>query len=269
MPKYTQQLTERIKKYGSYLTEKEYLDRNVFFMSPAHEASNHAGIDVNTIVGMLKTDPNDIELVMILAEHANNALLVHIAESLAEREETLPIIPAVFSPMISRILDMNPLIQRIVFMGNQKTVRNAISGENMRVHSDAYNDSHLNKGAFGVARLIHQIHLKAQSLRAKNETKAANTAETLYEKLNLSHKTYVSSDNKIKALDAFKVEAKQHIDAARKELERHRGWKNVIANLLIHIGLLMTTAGVGNVVALGLAYSQGNQNLLFKLIWST
>lgn len=205
------------------------------------------------------------ELASILSEHADDSLLILLAVRLAEAEETLSKIPEIFSLMVARIIDMKPDAQDFLFEGNVKTVYNPIMDRYQNVYSDVYHDKHLNKGEFGLARLIHKIHLKSDSLYLRGEVEAADAAKVLYVGLSDSYRTYLSSDNKVQALAAFKAEAKQYISEARNILEVHRGWKNMLANLMMHIGLLVTTAGIGNVVALGVAYSQGNKHLLFPL----
>jgi Fe-S cluster biogenesis protein NfuA len=137
--------------------------------------------------------------------------------------------------------------------------------DHQRIHSDAYNDEHLNKGEFGFARLIHQVYLKKNDLLNRGEMDAANKAEALYNALNTKYKAYLASDKGSHAVSSLNTHVKHDIDQARPTLEQHRGWSNLLANIVMHVAFL-ATAGIGNVVALGIAYKRGYKNLMFPMV---
>ena len=89
----------------------------------------------------------------------------------------------------------------------------------------------------------------------------------MHQKLSAYYLEYLLSSNKNQAFDVFKSNCTNAIFEVRETLEKHRGWKNILANIMMHVGLLITTAGVGNIIATGYAYysSPGYKSLLFAL----
>lgn len=51
--------------------------------------------------------------------------------------------------------------------------------------------------------------------------------------------------------------------AASSDLSTHRGWANVYKNIAIHLALLITTAGFGNIVSMGYNYWQSEGKTMF------
>jgi|GEM_PF-6580359 len=206
------------------------------------------------------------QLFPILQEHACVSLLVHLAEDLANNEHTIRLIPDIFAPVLSKILGEDPAIQRLVFQGNVQTTYNSIMGVQQRNYPDAYNDMHLNRGEFGLARLIYQVRLKSMDLINRGENAAAKTADTLYQALNQAYTEYLSSEKKAADFSKLSTSVNYNIDQTRSTLEQHRGWTNVLANISMHVILLATTAGIGNAVALGFAYKEGYKGLMFPMV---
>ncbi len=216
----------------------------------------------------------------ILALHATNEFLIVFAKMLKKDGGAYPHMGTILSPLTERILKIelsneNVFLKQIqwarglFFSGNQEVrLTHFITGQVIGKYTEAETDGSLNQGEFGLARLIFKIHLKAESLRAQRGDKdpAYSAANTLYNELSKEYLSYLSQEApKGEACQNFKSSANGLIETAEKELSKHRGWKNFLANIGLHIGLLVTTGGLGNIAALGVSYYQGNENLLFSL----
>lgn len=175
-------------------------------------------------------------------------------------------IPQIFEPLLLKIIEEVPSIQAEIFKGNQEKTYNSIIDEYQRKVSESTNDRYLNTGEFGIARLINKIYLKSLQLEQRGENQAKDDAINLYNNLQREFKAYLKSPKDQSGLDEFRNNSKRFISQCSGTLKEHRGWKNFLANLIMHIGLFVTTAGIGNAVALGISYAQGNKNLMFPLV---
>jgi hypothetical protein len=142
-------------------------------------------------------------------------------------------------PFVKRIIDLPdcPILKE-AFQGS-KTFGRGNPGSLFYLADNSHlNDLYLNKGEFGIARLLYQLKEKIDSLNDRNETDATNTASILHDKLTSAFKIYLNSDkgnNDRKILDNA---WKKAIGEAKPKLEKHRGWANFIVNMLLMIPTL-------------------------------
>ncbi|CAM2819177.1 hypothetical protein [Legionella worsleiensis] len=101
---------------------------------------------------------------------------------------------------------------------------------------------------------LNIIRVKSEQLRKDGHLVAAKAATALYEKLTESSKTYLANPTE-QAYINFKNQAKNDINEAHKELDKHRGWKRVLGNILLAI------LGFGILYLAALAM---NKNLFFN-----
>ena len=115
---------------------------------------------------------------------------------------------------------------------------------------------------FGCAQLLHKLSKKKIDLEAKygKQANAVIVAQTLNEKLTACFIAYLDSGKNEAAKKVFGGAWKEAIATAKPTLDMYRGWKNFLANLALHVTLLITTAGIGNMAAVGYAYHQSNGN---------
>jgi hypothetical protein len=109
----------------------------------------------------------------------------------------------------------------------------------------------LDRGEFGIAHKLYRLKIKAQTLYKpeKLETmKAYDAAEKLHEKLSQYFLTYLQSNRDVKAYNLFKNTWDKAIKKHKPTLEKHRGWKNFLANLALFI-VTITLVHTGAVIA--------------------
>lgn len=243
---------------------KNYDEGNDCYIRTPSEAQ---AFNLDLIINYIATEPTNISsLVIFLRDYEGISLFAHLAKKLALDVNTIGMTPQIFEPFLSRIFKQVQLLQAEIFQGNQETTYNSILEKHQRKVSESTNDRYLNKGEFGIARLINKIYLKSQQFTQRGDAQANDDALKLYYKLQREFKTYLDSPKDQSGLDEFRSNSKRFISECSGTLKEHRGWKNFLANLIMHIGLFVTTAGIGNAVALGISYAQGNKNLMFPLV---
>lgn len=114
---------------------------------------------------------------------------------------------------------------------------------------------------------LDEIKTKEQDLRNRGHIKAANIASNLHKKLADKHNEFI--EGKINT-QTFKNSCTDAINTARPELEKHRGWKQVLGNLalaVVGLGALYVVAGLINKAATGnfLFFKTDSANKLDKL----
>lgn len=222
------------------------------------------------LISNVITDPDkpNAELLSLIIDLIPDYFLIDIINKIIKDNKTFENAATYLSPLTKRILEMPQYCQNIIFAGNDYVTFDVYSGKAIRIYSAAENDYYLNKGEFGLARLIHKIKIKADSFSRKGEDAASSSASQLHKKLSTYYLEYLSSSDKKKFFQQFKSNCDTAIIEARKVLAKHRGWKNILANLMLHIALLLTTAGIGNIAAAGYAYyssTPGQKSLFFAL----
>lgn len=114
---------------------------------------------------------------------------------------------------------------------------------------------------------LNEIKTKEQDLRNRGHITAANIALNLHEKLEDKHNKFI--EGKIDP-QTFKNSCTDAVNTARPELEKHRGWKQVLGNLalaVVGLGVLYVVAGLINKAATGnfLFFKTDSANKLDKL----
>ena len=114
---------------------------------------------------------------------------------------------------------------------------------------------------------LKEIETKEQDLRSRGHITAADCALNLHNTLKEKHNEFV--EGKIDT-QTFKNSCTDAINTARPELEKHRGWKQVLGNLalaVVGLGVLYVVAGLINKVATGsfLFFKTDSANKLDKL----
>jgi hypothetical protein len=125
--------------------------------------------------------------------------------------------------------------------------------------NSAINDRLLNNGEFGIARLLFQLEVKTESLKQRHETAAYEKARELHKALRYAFLEYLNSDKGENARKNLDITWTFAINAAKPELEKHRGWSNFLVNMLLVIptlGAFMLYAG----------YQSSGKNFLFPFI---
>lgn len=124
-------------------------------------------------------------------------------------------------------------------------------------------DSEFSEEPLGVAEIrecIRIISKKADDLRSRKFFLEADVAKKLAEDTHQDLEQYIGKPSDPDALSVFKSNANQHIEAARPILEKHRGWKQILGNLLLSIALL----GVGYVAAISINKIRTGRFLFFQ-----
>lgn len=253
---------ENIQKYS--FDNKPSEDIHSYFDSKiiTEECKEASKLAINLAFEALTSESNNSEYISILNDFATDALLVPVIRKIINDDKKYKNAASYLSPLTERILKMKPILQDLVFEGNLNIDSiNVYSEKQHRKYSDAQNDLYLNQNEFGLARLIHKIRIKAQSF---DECQASQDANQLYKKLSELYLNYLNSSKDEDHYKQFKDNCANEISKVRKVLEKHRGWKNILANIMLHVGLLATTAGIGNLVAAGYAYYY-QKSLFFTL----
>jgi len=103
----------------------------------------------------------------------------------------------------------------------------------------------------GVIKIfLQEIQAKEKVLRKNGHTGAADCAQALYDAIN---KQLIALNENNNILN-FKQNCTQAIEIARPELEKHRGWKQVLGNLalaVVGVGVLYVIAGLINKAVTG------------------
>lgn len=113
---------------------------------------------------------------------------------------------------------------------------------------------------------LQKIQAKEQVLRKNGHTGAADCAQVLYETV----ETQLKELTEKKDISNFKQNCTQAIEIARPELEKHRGWKQVLGNLalaVVGVGVLYVIAGLINKAVTGnfLFFKTDSSNKIDKL----
>ena len=127
---------------------------------------------------------------------------------------------------------------------------------------------------FAFALQLMKLEQKAKLL-PKNDVNARDAAEALHTACVLAFTTYlnkkanppVSTHTQKEIAQELQGAVDAAIDIARPNLSHLPNWKNVLANLALHVLLICTTAGVGNLIALGVSYSK-TKNAFFPFVES-
>lgn len=106
--------------------------------------------------------------------------------------------------------------------------------------------------------VLNKFYKKANNLHIRNEETAYVVANHLYHQLSDSFLDYLSSSKTPEQFELLKNKWNSALDIATPELEKHRGWKNILANLT----LLIVTLGTS---ALYSGYRSGGKNFLFPI----
>lgn len=104
---------------------------------------------------------------------------------------------------------------------------------------------------------IEFFQLSMQDVRYLN---AALIANRLYLGLKAAADKYFASDRNQTAHDQFVLQTKEAIKLARPELEHHRGYKEILGNILLGIALL----GIGYVIAGAINYALNKRFTFFR-----
>jgi len=92
------------------------------------------------------------------------------------------------------------------------------------------------------------IKTKAQDLRDRNFDSDANCADALYTNIKIFYAGYQA---KLITAEAFRDKALAHVENVREKLETHRGWKQVIGNIILAVlgvGVIYFVAACVNLV---------------------
>lgn len=98
---------------------------------------------------------------------------------------------------------------------------------------------------------LKSISRKADFLEQDGHKQAANCAHRLYETIHAHYDHWI---NKEITNQTFQTQCSQAIDTARPELEKHRGWKQLLGNLMLAIvglGVFYVAAGLINKAVTG------------------
>ena len=96
-----------------------------------------------------------------------------------------------------------------------------------------YDNMMKNKGNFGVARLLFLLEIKTHHLPYSSNK--ATSAKKLHEGLSESFNEFL---NKKIDYREFKEKWDLTLNTYKPELEKHRGWKNLLANLVLFVATL-------------------------------
>jgi hypothetical protein len=106
---------------------------------------------------------------------------------------------------------------------------------------------------------LRLLHKKITHFEKHNHTKAAEVALELHRNLTHEGSLYFPNPNQ-ETHQNFQEKCAEHIDKARPELEKHRGWGQVLANILIAVAC----AVVLYPIALGINKARTGNYLFFK-----
>lgn len=95
----------------------------------------------------------------------------------------------------------------------------------------------------------------------KADPKAYQAVDRLHRELLRTGRAYFETPPTVQSYDAFKNACKESVDEARQELDHHRGWKKILANILAFI----LTAGIGYAIAAGINFAIHRK----QTFWST
>ncbi|MDP3268619.1 MAG: type IV secretion protein Dot [Legionella sp.] len=98
---------------------------------------------------------------------------------------------------------------------------------------------------------LKEIWTKREDLILKDHSRAASSAKQLYTTIN---KLYENLSSGAINIQIFKEQSTQSINKHRPELEKHRGWKQLLGNLALAVagmGVLYCVAGLINKAATG------------------
>lgn len=199
--------------------------------------------------------PDMVLACMIKHSMQNNAFFVKSASYLQ------PLVPRImsFSDKKTKVMFDGLTLGDVIFRGSETFGICYFGKEPINPDNSASNDRYLNQGEFGVARLLFQLNVKAESLKSRNETDAYYEASKLYNALYTALMEYISSNKEVKDREALDAAWTQAVNGAKPELEKHRGWSNFIVNLLFVIptlGFFMVYAG----------YKSHGKNFLFPFV---
>ncbi|MGL6028829.1 MAG: hypothetical protein ACRC0B_00255, partial [Legionella sp.] len=103
---------------------------------------------------------------------------------------------------------------------------------------------------------LNQLDKKREALEKEDASDRESAASRLYQGVNTAFIQYLQSDQKADAYNRFNKESTRLIDEAKESaLKDHRGWRRLLANLLIGV-LSLGTAFIANTI-----YTRGKHTL--------
>lgn len=193
-------------------------------------------------------------------QDTQDAILAGMIHHAMQNDSFLSKAAQYLQPLVSRIMAINDLaIGDTIFTGSTTFGKGNPRSFFYLQDNSAINDRYLNDGEFGIARLLFQLEIKIQSLEQRNEETAHNEALKLHKTLRSAFLEYLNSDKGENARQTLNTTWNQAINAAKPELEKHRGWSNFLVNMLLVIptlGAFMLYAG----------YQSSGKNFLFPFV---
>ena len=205
-------------------------------------------------------DPTDQEFIDIptLVNETPTELLAPLLNQIRSYKLCSDKIDEALAHFVPRIIQLKIEEQKIIFqrlflnvelteyfqfgyLGVRKT------GEIAGIEDDSKN-IYLDRGVFGVAHMLYRLQVKAQTLNKPEEPetiKAYDAAEKLHKELSECFLTYLKSPKDDKDYQTFKQAWDKAIETHKPTLEKHRGWKNLLANLalfIVTLGIVHTGA---------------------------
>ncbi len=180
-------------------------------------------------------DPNDQELIDIptLVNETPPELLAPLLNQIRSSRLFSDNIDRALAHFVPRIIQLEIDNQKIIF---QRLFLN--------VELDDSKNIYLDRGEFGIAHKLYRLKIKAQTLYKPKEPEtmeAYNAAEKLHEELSRCFLKYLKDED----YQTFKKTWDQAIKTHKPTLEKHRGWKNFLANLalfIVTLGIVHTGA---------------------------
>lgn len=204
-------------------------------------------------------------------QDTQNVILACMIHRAMRDDSFLPKAAQYLQPLVPRIMAINDLVTNHIISNLHITLGDAIftgsttfgKGNPLGLFylqdNSAINDRYLNDGEFGIARLLFQLEIKTKSLKQRNETAAYRKAFELHKALRSAFLEYLNSDKGENARKTLNKTWTCAINAAKSELEKHRGWSNFLINMLLVIptlGAFMLYAG----------YQSSGRNFLFSFV---
>jgi hypothetical protein len=200
-----------------------------------------------------------------------DVILASMIHHAMQNDSFLPNAAQYLQPLVPKIMIINDLATNHIRFNPHITLGDAIFTGSTAFGKDnprsffylqdnsALNDRYLNHGEFGIARLLFQLEIKTKSLKQRNETAAHDKAFELHQALRSAFLEYLNSNKGKNARQTLNTTWIHAINAAKPELEKHRGWSNFLVNML----LVIPTLGVFMLYA---GYQSNGKNFLFRFV---